>query len=907
MAETGITEQRLEINVGKPVELPGGDFVANAQMTREGSDLHLTSPDGHTVTVEGYFARETPPDLITADGSRLSPQMVDAFVPPERTGQYASSGQIANDASPAGRIAEVSGEAHIIRADGTQIPAKIDTPVYQGDVIETTKSGAVNIEFADNTTFAISESARMSVDQFIYDSAHQSGTSFFSMLQGVFVYTSGLIGKADPGNVNIDTPVGQIGIRGTVVAGQIATGGRESKITILDGAIALTNASGTHVMNDSFATVSLNSYQNQPTNLGRMDAQTFSQNFSSVASVAGSTLSHFSSGAAHAAHAARGDEDSAAAAQSDGSDAPAADAPPVAPAPAAPPAGAAPVPGQGPGAMPPALGGPAPAEGPGVAPPVGAQPINAPIGPLPTGVLAPNGGNIIAGPAPQFYGPAPAGAGFHGPAPTFFGPGTGGKTATFAYNAGGIYGSVVYSPVPITSTTTQTQTNTTTTTTSPPPAGPFSIGFLYSQEYNDTGRWLGTSVGMREFAPIGAMVGQVNPLNASGAVTYNIAVNLANLPQRINPEYLASTNVALSPTLTSGEQADLEIVGSIVPGDQFSLRAGAGTPVVFTITSGKSVNTLISEINAAGFHAEMISNKLEISLLNNDLTIANVTGTPATQLLGSTNVANIQPIHDYFLSNLNPTTAFTINAAGQIFVNDSMVLSHFINPSGLNLTITATDSAGHISVLNQNIAIRDFLPGIDPDISYGPDIFGTGGSNFLVAMGSANTNVFGNGGADILVGNFGNNVLSISDNTFKGIDGGGGFDKLSLGTASNTNFFIDFINPSTGRVRDIEAIDLGVSSNSGYGNGVRLGIEDVFEMTGPSRVLNISANAGSHHSYVDVVTSGAGAFSLSSSAPSAAPTTVTYTGTYNGVNVTLVIDGGVNVTATNGQVQVNQI
>src|ERR1700742_266009 len=156
---------KIEAVAGKPVELPNGNFIANAEMTRAGADLHLTGPDGHTIIVEGYFTQQTPPDLVTHDGARLTPDMVSAFVPPEHAGQYASSGQITNDASPAGKITQLTGEAHIIRADGTHVLASVGMPVFQGDVVETSKTGAVNIQFADNTTFAISESARLSVDQ----------------------------------------------------------------------------------------------------------------------------------------------------------------------------------------------------------------------------------------------------------------------------------------------------------------------------------------------------------------------------------------------------------------------------------------------------------------------------------------------------------------------------------------------------------------------------------------------------------------------------------------------------------------------------------------------------------------------------------------------------------------------
>jgi len=268
------SDMKIDVVAGKPVELPSGDFIANAAMTRVGTDLHLATPDGHTVVVQGYFAQQTPPDLVTHDGARLTSAMVDAFVAPEHASQYAASGQTATDASPAGRITQEVGDAHIIHADGTRVDATVGTPIYQGDVVETSKTGAVNIQFADNTTFAISENARMSVDQFVYHSADHSGSTFFSMLQGVFVYTSGLIGKTDAANVGIETPVGSIGIRGTVVAGHIQPAGQQSQITIVDGAITVTNGAGTQDLNNSLSTVSVSGYQSalQTTERPPMDA-----------------------------------------------------------------------------------------------------------------------------------------------------------------------------------------------------------------------------------------------------------------------------------------------------------------------------------------------------------------------------------------------------------------------------------------------------------------------------------------------------------------------------------------------------------------------------------------------------------------------------------------------------------
>lgn len=283
---------------GAPVVLPEGEKISNAQFVRDGQDLFLQMPNGHTIKVEGYFGHDPAPDIATQGGARLTPDLVEAFLVPQHAGEYAENkpAHTANDATPAGKVTEIVGDVTITRADGTKVQAELGTPVFQGDVIETSAKGAVNILFADNTTFAISESARMSVDEFAYNGESHEGSSFFSMLQGLFVYTSGLIGKEDPGQVGINTPVGSIGIRGTVVAGQINPEGQDSTITVIDGAIVIANDGGMLELSDSFGTATLSSYSTAPVASGTMSADTFTATYGSLAPVAGTTFEGVSNG-----------------------------------------------------------------------------------------------------------------------------------------------------------------------------------------------------------------------------------------------------------------------------------------------------------------------------------------------------------------------------------------------------------------------------------------------------------------------------------------------------------------------------------------------------------------------------------------------------------------------------------
>ncbi len=272
------THQLFSADAGGAIMLPHEAFLHDAVLTREGADLVLTLDSGETVVIEGYFATLDAPDLVSPKGGVLSPELVESFLTPTHAGEYAQNGGTMNDVSAAGQIVQVKGEVYITRADGTKIQAEAGTRVFRGDIVETVGDGAAKIVFADNSSFAISKEARLSIDDYIYDSQSGSGSSFFSMLKGAFLYTSGLIGKKNPDEVNIETPVGSIGIRGTVVAGEINTAGEESEIIIIDGAVVFTNSTGSYDLDGEYETLRLTSYDSQP-EYGTVDASYVESNY----------------------------------------------------------------------------------------------------------------------------------------------------------------------------------------------------------------------------------------------------------------------------------------------------------------------------------------------------------------------------------------------------------------------------------------------------------------------------------------------------------------------------------------------------------------------------------------------------------------------------------------------------
>jgi hypothetical protein len=88
-----------------------------------------------------------------------------------------------------GTVAEVKGHATVVHLDGTQETMTKGLSVFAGDIIETDAAGAVNITFNDNTVFAVSNNAKMTIDEFVYDPNKDGKAKQMSRLCGVFLCT----------------------------------------------------------------------------------------------------------------------------------------------------------------------------------------------------------------------------------------------------------------------------------------------------------------------------------------------------------------------------------------------------------------------------------------------------------------------------------------------------------------------------------------------------------------------------------------------------------------------------------------------------------------------------------------------------------------------------------------------
>ena len=214
------------------VEVPGGDFFQTAEYVREGPDLLLVGVDGQTVLIRDYFANETPPDLTSDLGGRIAGDVAARLAGSASPGQYAQA-QTPTTAEAIGRVDTLDGDVFATHLDGTRVALGTGDAIFRGDVLETGAGGAVGVVFIDDTTFALGETARMTIDELVWDPDTNEGSAVFSMVQGGFTFVSGFILKTGPDQMVVNSPVVTVGVRGAAFTMDGVAVGRANNMALL--------------------------------------------------------------------------------------------------------------------------------------------------------------------------------------------------------------------------------------------------------------------------------------------------------------------------------------------------------------------------------------------------------------------------------------------------------------------------------------------------------------------------------------------------------------------------------------------------------------------------------------------------------------------------------------------------
>jgi hypothetical protein len=120
----------------------------------------------------------------------------------------------AQEAGAIGYVMKVSGEAAVV-SDGKSVPAVVGTPVLLGSTLRTGPAGALGVTLKDNTVMSFGPNSELRVDEFLFAPARNELKLTTSITRGTMNFISGVIAKLKPEAVQVQTPTGTIGVRGT--------------------------------------------------------------------------------------------------------------------------------------------------------------------------------------------------------------------------------------------------------------------------------------------------------------------------------------------------------------------------------------------------------------------------------------------------------------------------------------------------------------------------------------------------------------------------------------------------------------------------------------------------------------------------------------------------------------------
>lgn len=160
----------------------------------------------------------------------------------------ASEGRAEPPTQQAGVSSAVRGEvdrASTVTETDRRQPLKPGSKVFMQDRVSSEADSLAQLLLLDQSTFKLGPDSSVVIDEFIYDPEQGTGEMVVEAAGGVMRFISGAIGKSDPDKVEINTPLGTLGVRGTMVTVSIRNGpdGRpQQALYVLNGPGADTNS-----------------------------------------------------------------------------------------------------------------------------------------------------------------------------------------------------------------------------------------------------------------------------------------------------------------------------------------------------------------------------------------------------------------------------------------------------------------------------------------------------------------------------------------------------------------------------------------------------------------------------------------------------------------------------------------
>lgn len=147
----------------------------------------------------------------------------------------------ADDRPPVGDVERLEREATATFEAETRQLAVEDAVFFQ-DLLETSEQARLAVALADGTQLTLGENASLRIDEFVYTPDSSTARLGLSVLEGAFQFVGGDAESMDNSEIEINTGVGTLGVRGTTVWGGRIDG--SFGVLVVEGSVTVRNEAG---------------------------------------------------------------------------------------------------------------------------------------------------------------------------------------------------------------------------------------------------------------------------------------------------------------------------------------------------------------------------------------------------------------------------------------------------------------------------------------------------------------------------------------------------------------------------------------------------------------------------------------------------------------------------------------
>lgn len=118
-----------------------------------------------------------------------------------------------------GRVTKIEGSAFAQTGADARRDLGLGDKIFEQDTVTTKEDSLLNIRFNDKTRFELGPESSLVASEYKYNQTADDKVSM-KVVKGAFRFVTGLVAKDKPENMEVETAVATIGIRGTNVVGE---------------------------------------------------------------------------------------------------------------------------------------------------------------------------------------------------------------------------------------------------------------------------------------------------------------------------------------------------------------------------------------------------------------------------------------------------------------------------------------------------------------------------------------------------------------------------------------------------------------------------------------------------------------------------------------------------------------